>query len=285
MANLRIVPRNFHDEATVTASEAASGFPATNTQNDGRDTAWRSSTTGTVTIDGTFSRNRVINVFGMFHHVNHGGSIRFQGFTDAAWTTGATGGDTGTVSINKVVGGSSDTSYAWGDDPYSIGQYDPLFTESPYWYWFASNVTIRSYRITLSSHSSAYGYSSYWQISRLFLGKYWSPRINPSYDGSGLTWNDNTDSERSRGGSLRANMGARWREMKMQFNGIDEDEAPVWMDIMAYAQRSRAVMVSLFPEEGTRAERDNTALVKFTSLDVLGRQVNRLTKNMAVSEI
>lgn len=282
-ANLRIVPRNFHDEATVTASEAASGFPAANTQNTARDQAWRSSTTGTVTIDGTFSRARTVSFFGMFRHRNHGGSIRVELFSDAAWTTLATGGDTGTVAINKIVGGAGDTAYQWGDDPYGIGQYDPLIAESPYWYWF-SPVAVQSYRVTLSAHSTTFWSGAYWQISRLWLGNHFEPAVNPDF-GSALGWMDNTDRNRTRGGSLRTNLGARWRTAKMDLQSLNEDESPVWLDIMAWAETGKDVVASLFPLDGTRRERDNIFMAKFSALDTIGRQVNRLTKTLQLEEM
>ena len=281
-ANLRIVPRNFHDEATLTASEAAAGFAIANTQATARDTVWRSTSTGTVTISGSFSRDRVVNFFGMFRHVNHGGQIRVQLYSDAAWTTQVD--DTGTVAINKVVGSSSDSAYAWGDDPYGDGQYDPLLTEAPYWFWFAVDRTIQSYKITLSSHAATYGYSAYWQASRLWLGKYFEPAINPSYGAtSGVA--DNSDRNRSRGGSLRTSLGARWRAVRMSLDSVAETEVPTWMDILAHCQLGRDVVASLFPGDGTRRERDNLICGKFAALDVLGRQINRLTKNLALEEV
>lgn len=285
MANMRIGWRNFLDEATVSASEAATEFPASNTQNDGRDDAWRSTTTGTVTMSWTWSRDRVFDYVGIFRHRNQGSNVRWEFFSDAAWTTAAAGGDTGTVAFNKVVGSSSDTAFATGDDPYGIGQYDPLIAESPWWNWFASPVTARSARATFSSHVTTYWNDAFWHIGRIVAGKAFSPRINPSYDGNGLTWADNTTRKRTLGGSLRSNVGARWREVRLQLDGIDENEVPVWMDIMATAQTGRAVMVSLFPEDGTRKERDNMILGKFESLGPLGRRVGRLTKSIALIEL
>jgi len=283
-ANARFVPSNFHDDATLTASEAAAGFPVTNTQTDARDTVWRSATTGTVTISGTFSRNRIVNAFGMFRHQNHGGSIRLQLYTDNAWATPATGGDTGTVAINKIVGGSSDTADVWGDDPYGIGGYDPLITNSPYWYWFASPVTIQSYKITLSGHSTTFWSGAYWQISKLVLGKYFETGINPSY-GAELGWMDNTDRNRTRGGSLRTNQGATWRVTKMTLDAVAENESPIWNDIIANSGTGRSIMASLFPEDGTRMERDNVGCFKFSALNAIGRQVSRLSTNIQLEEI
>lgn len=281
-ANLRIVPRNFHDEATVTTSSAATGFDVTNTQNTARDTVWRSAVSTTTTVSGTFSRNRVVNFFGMFRHRNHGGSIRVQLYSDAAWTTQVD--DTGTVAINKIVGGSGDTAYAWGDDPYGAGQYDPLLTDSPYWFWFATSRTIRSYKATFSSISSTYWPGTYWQASRFWVGLGFEVAINPVY-GAALGWQDETDRNRTRGGSLRTNLGAKWKTIKWDFDAIAENEVPVWLDILANAQTGKDIVVSLFPNDGTRKERDHIIAAKLSALDPIGRQVNRLTHSMQAEEI
>jgi hypothetical protein len=283
--NARFCFRNFHDEATVTASTEANEYPATDTQNYIRDAAWRSTTTSSSTILGTFSRNRVINWWGMFRHREHGGQVRFEGFTNDNWTGAATGGDTGIVNVNKIVGSSGDTAFAWGDDPYGAGQYDPLLIESPYWYYFASPVTIRSYRITLSSHSTTYWNDDYHHVGRIWVGKYFQPRVNPSYDGFGFGWRDNTERSRSRGGSLRSNIGSRWREARMQLDGIDENEAPVWNDGIANSQMGKDIFASMFPEDETRLERDNMGLFKLASLNPIGRQVSRLTTSLQLEEI
>lgn len=285
MANLRLVIRNFHDEATVSASTAAVDFPASNTQNDSRDSAWRSTSTATATYYGTFSRNRVINFFGMFLHRNHGSNIRFEGFSDAAWATPATGGDTGTVTINKVIGSSSDAAFAMGDDPYSIGQYDPMIVESPYWYYFPTLVTIQSYRVTLSSHVTTFWNDAFWHVSRFVVGKYWEPVINPSYEGFGIGIGDNTDVVRSRGGSLRADLGVSWKLMRMTLDSVSEIEAATWMQVLANSRRGKMIFASLFPGLGTLRERDSMGLFKFTSLNMLGRQVSRLTNTLQLEEL
>lgn len=284
--NIRIVPRNFHDEATLTASTEATLFPVTETQNSARDNVWRSTSTATATISGTFSRSRVVNFFGMFYHRNQGSSIRVQCYTDAAWSSAATGGDTGTVSINKVVGGSGDTGFQWGDDPYGTGQYDPLIAEQPYWYYFPANVTLQSYKVTFSSHVTTFWSDAFWHTGRLWLGKYFQPRINPAYNGNGLAWQDNTERNRTRGGSLRTNVGFRWRQMKMTLEEVDETESPVWFDILARSGTGKDLVVSLFPEDGTRRERDNIACCKFKSLnDIVRQMVNRSTLSLQVEEI
>ncbi len=72
--NLRIVPRNFHDEATLTNSIApATGFPVTNTQNSTRSQVWKSPDGTAQNIKGLVPANRSATFFGLFRHTAGGG--------------------------------------------------------------------------------------------------------------------------------------------------------------------------------------------------------------------
>lgn len=280
MANLRLVLRNFHDEATVSASSADDEFPASFTQLDARDAAWRSTSTATVTFDGTFTRNRVINCIGMFGHRNHGSQIAFQGYSDNNWTTPATGGAVSAEAINKVVGSSSDAAFAHGDDPYGIGQYDPMITLSPWWHYFPALVTIQSYRFTLSSHSTTFWNDAFWHVSRFLVGKYWEIGVNPDYDGFGAGIDDNTASTRTQGGSLRSDIGEQWKVARMTINGLTEKEAATLQQALEICGRGKVIFASLFPELGTLEERNNMGLYKLQALNTVGRQVSRLTNTL-----
>lgn len=280
--NLIVVPRNFFAEGTVAASSEDASFPISNTQNYVRDDAWRSAVTTTTTVTVTWSRAKKVSFFAMDRHRCHGANIRVELFTDAAWTTPASGGDTGTVAINKVVGSSADVAYDWGDDPYGVGGYDPLITESPFWHYFTP-VSIQSARITLSSHSTTFWNVAYWHVSSFWFGNYFETSINPSY-GATLAPADNGGRTRTGGGSLRTQFGFRWRAAKMQLTGITEKEAATWLQIMEYSQMARPIYTSLFPGDGTIKERDNMFPAFWTSLDALGRQVNRLEKYLAFEE-
>ena len=279
------VARNFHDEAVVSASEAAANFPVTNTQIDGRSRAWRSLGPGTVTLSGTFTRPRVVDYFAMLRHQNHGGKIRVQLFTDAAWSTVAIGGDpmgAGGADINKIVGNSTDSAFAWGDDPYGIGEYDPFLVESPYWYRFVAPVVMRSYKITLSAHSSTFWPGAFWHIGRLWLGL--SYDANKIRFGPSNGWQDNTEATRTRGGTLRTNLGNRWRVLKFDWFMLSPAQQSTLLDMLAYCQRGRGVLMSLDDGDGTRMERDGIINGKLVALNAIGRPVRIFEHSMALEE-
>lgn len=282
MANLRIVPRNFHDEATL-ATELApvTGYPIANTQDTQRSRVWRSTAGTNQYIAGTYADGllRTASFAGFFRHRCHGGNVRLQLYSDAAYTTQVY--DSGTVAIINV---TPTDGLDWGITPYVGGTaIDPFITDAPFWLWF-SGTPHRSFKWSFSSNVSTYGYA-YWQVCRFFLGNYFSLTYNPQY-GITLGVVDQTDRNRSRGASLRTNVGPSWRTMTMDLARIPESERAAWLDIMKYLGTGRDFVSSLFPGEATRRERDHTINCKFTSLDPLERwHLQYLKKRLQFEEV
>lgn len=279
---LRIVPRNFFDEATISASAEVTGFEVENTKNEIRTRVWRTPDGTNATVQGTYtdSTDRFPTFFGMFLHRCHGGDIRLQLFSDTAYSSPVY--DSGVVPIiNVTVTDGMD----WGVNPfpgYSEGSIDPFIEYAPYWIWF-DPVGIQSFQIDLSSHSSDFNRDE-WQVSRFYLGRHVEMLRQPDF-GMTLGRADITDRNRSRGGSLRTNLGASFRTMEMNLGAMDEDERAEWLDIMQFTGTGRAFVLSLFPEENSRRERDHILMCKFTSLNAIGREVNRLTHRIQIEEI
>lgn len=277
---LRIVPRNFHDESVVEAEIApVLGYPLEYTQNATRGRVWRSETRTDQYVSGYFEDglDRTSSFFGIFRHRCHGGQVRLQLYSDVGYASEVF--DSGFLDVVNVV---SSEGFDWGVDPYGIGSNDPFVIEAPYWLWFEP-VTFLSYRISFTEVELNYGFD-YWQVSRFFLGNYFEVGINPDY-GATLGFATITDRNRSRGGSLRTNVGNSWRTMKFDFNTVDEIDRASWLDIMKYCGTGRDLVVSLFPEDGTRIERDHLVNAKFSSIDPIVRQPNYLTKQIQIEEV
>ncbi len=284
---MRVVPKNFHDLAVLTASaDPASGFPLNFTQNTIRDRVWRSADTGSspsardITIFGLLPRDMDVSFFGMFRHRNYGGKCELKLFSDGAWTTQVYASTA--LPITTVFS----SGYSWGDNPYGLGQQDPFVGEAAFRIWLPSLTTCRSYSITFSHSASPFGYD-YWQISRLWLGKYFELLRDPAF-GVALGWAESTDGNRNRtlGGSLRTSIPARWRVMKMDLHAMAEIERATWMDIYAYCQTSRDLIVAVYPADADgRRDRDYMLDGKLSALDILGRQEATLTTTLAVEEI
>lgn len=267
MPNLRIVPRNFHDEATL-ATELApvDGYSIDNTKDTQRSRVWRSTAGTDQYISGTFDDglSRTISHFSFFRHRCHGGKVRLRLYSDAAWTTQVYD-STALDVINVVPTDSGD----WGIDPYGDGTNDPYLLEAPFWLWFTPVSSVLSYRVTFSNNVSTYGYA-YWQVCRFFLGHYFEPAFQAQY-GALINVTGQADRNRSRGGSLRRNVGPRWRTMSMDMIRVPDTDRAMWLDIKNRLGTDRDFVFSLFPGDGTRKERDHVMNCVFTSYDGLER--------------
>lgn len=279
----RIVPRNFHDEATLTVSVAeASGYEIVNTQNDIRTRLWRSSSGADVQIKGTYAGSmlRTPAFFGMFLHQCHGGKIQLRLYSDAAW--GSMVYDSGVIDVINVM---PTDGMDWGADPFGNGPNDPFFEAAPHWQWLLPSSPMPgmlSYTIDLSDHSSDYG-RTVWQASRFVLGPAMELVRQPEF-GASLGFVSQTDRNRSRGGSLRTNIGEVWRVMELSLGAMEESERAAWLDIFRYCGTGRSFVYSLYPEEGSRLERDHMMLCKFQTLNPIGREVHRLTSRLQLEE-
>lgn len=276
MPNLRIAPRNFHDEATLTSADELTSLPATNTQQVRRGLVYRSSsaTTPMVAIKGTLASARRVNCFAALRHNLYAASLQLQLYSDAAWTTQVY--DSTALAAADLIAGA----YDWGYTPAGTNsQFDPLVTEAPFRLFFAEQ-TVQSYQLTVSGTLGA----AYAEIGRIFLGRYLELAINPSY-GLGLGWQTSSQQVATRGGSLPTNDGARWRTLTFDLNAIGEAQRPTLLDIMAQCGLTRDMLVSVYPEDGTRRERDYTMNAKFTSLAPIARQPAFHTLKVAMREM
>jgi hypothetical protein len=280
-ANLRIVPRNFHYEATLSTEFApAVGYPIVNTQNRSRSRVWRSDGNADQWVRGTVmdATSRTTDFFGMFRHRCHGGSVRLRLYSDDAWSSLAL--DSGVVSASPIVGTDG---AAWGIDPHGVGENDPFLTEAPFFIWHAPTAW-RSYEIAFSGNSDTTDFGvHFWEVGTFWLGRSFAPQRQPAF-GAEVGFLDFTDLERSRGGSLYSNVGAQARTMRFSLTAIEEDERAAWMDIARRCGLGRDVVVSWFAEEGTRRERDHTMHGTFSALNAIGRPVRVLTHTLQFQE-
>lgn len=262
-ANLRIVPYNLHDDATLTTTGAtvATGFEAEHTQDSVRSSLVRTTSGSAFAIKGTLATSCKASAFGLFRHTAHGGTIRLRLFTDAAWSSSAydsTALNADRFTTSATFGfGQSNTDYMKTNAPYSL---------------FFTLTTFQSYQIDFGGTPTA----GYWQACRAILGEHFEFAVNPSW-GASIGFADNADRDRSRGGSLRTGGGEIWRTMQLDLAEIQESDRETVLDILEYLGTTRDCMTSLFPGDGTRLERDNTIWGKFANLNAIGRQVSYLT--------
>lgn len=267
-ANCRIVPYNDGDDASLTTDSAVSGFEVVNVQNSIRGRSWRSTSSAGQSFVGVWPANRVVNHFSLHRHLCHAGSVQFRLYSDA----GASSLVYDSTALSATCYTSSDP-YTW-----STGTNDPYLTDSAYWLWFA-NQTARSFRVTFSGTPS----QAYWQVGRLWIGRYFEVSINPD-QGYSLGLQDVTDRNRSRGASLRTNVGEIYRTMSLDFSTAAWNDGATWQQFERRAGTGREILVSVFPGDGTSLERDNIMVGKLSNLSPMQRFVTWVTKKVQIEE-
>lgn len=266
----RIVPYNDHDDAVLTPSAtAAVGFPATDTQNDIRSRVWRTTSTSSQSVTGVLSATRTANHFSMWRMRAQGASVRLQLYSDAG--ASAQVYDSTALAVNCF---SDSDPYTW-----STGTNNPFLEYAPFVHWFA-NTNYRSYKVTWSGTPTNW---SYFQVSRIVLGKYFEFTHQPKF-GMSLGLDDLTDRNRSMGGSLRTNIGESWRTLQLDWGWLEDTERATILKIKRQLGKGRSLVVSIYPGNGTDLERDHMMLCKFVSLDPIIRDINVYTTRMQFEE-
>lgn len=269
-SRLRIVPKNDWDDATLTVSDAAVvGFEAENTQNTIRDKTWRTTSNAAQSITAVWPSAITLSHFSMHRHLNNAGTFRWQLYSDAG----------ATVQIHDSTALSATTytrsePYAWSD-----GDDDPFLSRAPSWYWHSEIANVRAARLTFSGTPA----QAYWQASRIWCGRYMQLDRSPA---RGIEFGqfDNTDRERTQGGSLRTNAGESWRQFTFDLKAIKESEFATWVDIREYAGTSKDVVVSVFPGDGTRKEALYMMAGRMMSLNAIGRPTHLMTMRVQMEE-
>jgi hypothetical protein len=267
MPNLRLAWKNHADDATLTSSGVTIGTttPLTYMQNTRRDLVMKTITgaLATLTIDGTFADGltRYASHASLHNHKLHGASWTLTLYGNANWT-----GTTTVVRSTTAVASNIALSAAWGLIAGSATDTDLLYYTQPAFAWFALTA-FKSFRLVLSgTPTDATGSLTYWQVGRLFLGPYFEPANNPKY-GLTLKRSDNSMTSRDGGGGLQVAQGYAWRELDFTLESMTANDRRAMFDIAGYVGRWGDCVISLFPTQGDRDERDFTMNGRFAVLD------------------
>lgn len=261
--NLRIIPDDWRDATLTTSITEQTGFEASHTQNEIRGDVYLTADTTSVDINATWSASRTASALILYNHLLHGANFRLRLYSDAAWSSNIYD-STATAALCYT---TTSDAYTW-----STGTKDPFKEDSPSWLYFAEK-TYQSAKLTFSGTPSAL---SAFQVGTVVLGRYFEAAVNPDY-GMQLGQGDSGKNVRTDGGSDRGYMGGSWPTATCDLSGINENERVFWRDFKKSVGRSKYFGVSYFPGDGTTLERDHTLVAKLSSLDAIGRQVNRLT--------
>jgi hypothetical protein len=165
--------------------------------------------------------------------------------------------------------------YTW-----STGTNDPFQSEAPYRYYFGSDVTWRSFKLTVSGTPSAV---AYYQIGRIFIGKYIELARSLKF-GAQSGRKSTARSNRTEGGSKRSYRGNSWRVLDGDLAGLTPSEFATWEDFMQEVDTTKDFALSLYPGDGDRKEALYTLDCTLSNVNAIGHDVGVFTGRLQVEE-
>jgi hypothetical protein len=140
----------------------------------------------------------------------------------------------------------------WGSNPVGANTYAyGGGTYARVWLTTANQLSARYLTITITdTRTSAIGH--YIEISRLIIGKYWSPKYNTGY-GMTSTQKDLSVHERTESGDLVSQRGPRFSSLTFNLEWLDPSDRIQLTKLMLGNGMPRPLLISLFPDNGTTA--------------------------------
>lgn len=255
MPNLRIVPTNAVDAATLSSADFTATLPVTNLQLEGRARVARTTNaTGTKTINGNFAGTTLCSALVLYGHNLSGTATWRLRLYAGANQTGTVVYDSTTLTPQTVVGWGA---FQWGVE--SWGSYIFRDWEQPFYSLFFADTYALSFKLELTDSLNPAGYL---QAGRLIMGRYLSPYYNASY-GLSLSWDTTSQQRRTLGGSVRTDRRATFRRLSFDLEALAAGERALWLDLARSMSLHKEMFVSVYPGVGGELERDHSILCKF----------------------
>ena len=237
--NLRVIYDNLIDlsTTTVTASGTANGvYVVDNLKRDAKSQTWRSTQgTSIATLTVSFGSARTVSgVFLGFTNLASGSTIKV---TATGLSAGTNPSALGAVLCRPWADASWDTAYTGGSNNsygYGAGSHARV--------WFSSDVTCTGLTIEITDTTK----TTYLEVSRLVVGKLWSPKYNTEF-GLEVGVKDLTTQSRTQSGDLISTRGPRFKTLNFNLNWLTYTDRTVFVNLLKTAGLSRPLLVSLFP--------------------------------------
>lgn len=272
---MRLITVNDADTAVITATPAAVGsMPASNLQSATRSKSRFTALTNQQ-IKLVWSGVKVLSAVALLrHNLTSQATWRIQVYSDTAATNLLFDSGTKPACPGKALG-----DLYWGIDPFGAS----LFTDWAYAFstlWFAP-VAAQALIVTLNDTSNP---DAFLQAARLFTGAYIEPANAPSY-GLKLAWNESTKQRRTDGGSLRSDPAEPYRTMQVDLEWLDDADRAKLLEVGRRVGQRKDIFISLYPDAGGAAERDNTMQCKLVShIETVRTNAVRFTTTLTLEE-
>lgn len=276
MSNLRIITPNDGDAATLSASPAlVATLPQANLQDVSRAKVARTTSTALQYYSGTWTTPRIISAAAIVrHNLTSAATWRLLLYSDAALT--AVVYDSGNVVAcpPKALG-----DIEWGVDALGAS----LFSDWALAFssMFFSPTTAQGFIIAVTDAANPAGY---FEISRLFMGRYLSADYNFDW-GFGLQWIEDTTQQRTDGGTLRSDASEPRRRMSFRLSALSASDRPKALEWARKSGLRLDSFISLFPADATALGRDCAMAGKLTSMpNITGDFVGNFSGDFMMEE-
>lgn len=244
----RVSPLNYVDIGTVTATSSETGWSVTNLQSTVREYCWRSTSTSTQTITGTFGGRRLAaNCWGAWpgdYSTMYGSEIQVRLFdgTDLVY-------DSGNLDFfsTGLMGTGPFGGVLWADSIPDIQGFRSRFPVGRHF----ETVTADSYEMIFNPATFV---PSFFELRRIWVGESVALTANAKAQGLMPGFRSNSANDRSLGGSARRLVRARWKGMRLEAMLESQDELNTWNNLSYFCDPGREVWVSLFQDAGKLQE-------------------------------
>lgn len=270
MANVRFIIDNSGDSSvlTVTAGSEDPNLTVDNLQQVSRSRVFRTTNTTAVEISGILSTATDISamVLGR-HNLAVGANYRLALYDDPTFVSPPIY-DSGYIAIQAGEAGSD--LWTWGTFLYGAIPWGADKNETEFnpranvVMWLSSIYSASAFKIYINEGTSTS--LSYFEIGRLFLGKYIEPTYNLSY-GHSLSWEENTNQYRSDAGTLRSDIGLPIRRFEYDIGTVSETDRVLLQNAFRNSGLRRDLFISMFPDDIDIDRRvDYSAIVKLVKI-------------------
>ena len=233
--NLKVIYDNLLDYSTTTVSAdtVAGTYVAANLKKDAKSQTWRSTAkTATLTV-GFGSAKTISGVLLAFTNLTSTATIKI---TATGVTAGANPSALGDVLARPWTDTAWDSTFLPANS-YSYGGGNYART------WFSSDVTCTGLTIAITDTANS---NSYLEVSRLIVGKSWSPKYNTEF-GIEVGVKDLSSQSRTESGDLITTRGVRYKTLNFNLNWLTYTDRTTFVNLLKTSGLSRPLAVSLFP--------------------------------------
>ena len=181
-------------------------------------------------------------------------------------------------------------SVPWGFSPWGVsyGEESEIETKPNLVYWIPTvKEGIKSFRISLSiteGFPGSIAYADYFEIGRVYIGKYIEPMYNFSF-GHSLTWMENTSQFRTDSGTLRSDFSIPFRKIEFNLATIPESDRQIFQHEFKNIGLRKDFFVSMFPTNAEEEKiNDYSGIFKITKEPVYSEIQNNYYRSSLVLE-